>query len=328
MKYTKGIIMSINKCGSLTEQDLEIIYEITYKYGWLVSEERQEGWLGDRAVMEKFRIEEAVNEWMPYGLEGMLETYKGWLSGHTKEGWINQFTEQGYEISDIQSILEMWDITLDNDTIYEEVARSFGSDRDYLIEVEDADYLIELYAEDVVNYKIEQEEDEANAEKMQGEVDDIGHEEYFNKHINDIYTIIDWLIDEQGWTTKEHLQDVGYNVGDLLKQFGNNVDLHTLLEKAYQDYLDHFPGLDEEIEGIIVMKGKIENALNSDLQEQIITFQEGLTTAHHHGTMADHLLEVQAGSGVGILDKLSSGLNMDLWNRELEGVLGKQLFEE
>lgn len=72
----------------LTVQELERIYELTFKYGWLEAEERQEGWLQDTAYQEKARIEGELGPLINSALDKMVGIYEWWLENHQKDGWI------------------------------------------------------------------------------------------------------------------------------------------------------------------------------------------------------------------------------------------------
>jgi len=61
---------------------------------------------------------------------------------------------------------------------------------------------------------------------------------------------------------------------------------------------------------------------SNNISDKIITFQEGLTTAHHHGTMADHLLDVSPGNGARILTRMSNNPEAATWDKDLSRAMG------
>lgn len=65
--------------ATLTKQELEKIYELTYKYGWLTATERTEDQLSDRAYMEKARIEGELEPLIDYGLWELEEVFASYI---------------------------------------------------------------------------------------------------------------------------------------------------------------------------------------------------------------------------------------------------------
>jgi hypothetical protein len=324
--------------AALDEEILEQIYELTYKYGWITQEERYSGWLTDRAYMAKYKIEDQLSTVLDYALEEMIDTYENWLAQHTKEGWVQSLYELGKDlgIEYVLFTLDRWGLSY-KDKLYEAVEKGLGGSREMLNQ-EDETYLTEAYGTRFVPDYIAKLP-EAAAEKAQEEYENLQemHTEEeaageFIQRYDLVDELKDWLIEDIGWTGAEWLQDV-YPVQDLMDSFEDIVlsELETLLDEAYPMYLRHFehPGkvggksLEEEIADIQNMADKLKEGLNSTLSEKIILFQLGLTTGHHHGTMADHLLDVGAGSGKKFLDQLSAGPNVEEWDKDLEKVLGK-----
>lgn len=68
--------------AELDKSDLEEIYEYTYKLGWLTTEERKKGWLPDKAILEKMKLEGALNSALNHGLSEIEDTYEKWLHDH------------------------------------------------------------------------------------------------------------------------------------------------------------------------------------------------------------------------------------------------------
>jgi hypothetical protein len=141
----------------------------------------------------------------------------------------------------------------------------------------------------------------------------------------------DWMINDLHWTGADYLKDI-YTIDDLVAAFAPQImsRVDELLGYSYDLYLDHFEtpaiaggkSLRENIEDI-------ENALqvlltekDGDLDQRIKALQFGLTTAHHHGSMADHLLDMGPGRGEAFLDLLSEGPKVEEWDADLERLLG------
>ncbi len=126
----------MKRLAQLEVKDLEEIYELTYKYGWLSAIEREEGgWLPDRAYMEKAKIEGEMLPKIDYALGEMIDAYEEWLSEHTEEGWTNMQRNRidalGYPDFPIH-----WNIDV-IDKMYEAVVSGLGYDeREWLIENE------------------------------------------------------------------------------------------------------------------------------------------------------------------------------------------------
>lgn len=324
----------ISILAELYKEDLEDIYELTYKYGWLTAIEREEGgWLPDKAYMEKARIEQELKPLIDSTLETMVEKYDEWLIPHGREGWIEEQREIIGEGSPY--FPPNWNIDI-MDNLYGAVVSGLGySDRDWLIEVEDPGYLIETYGEQVLTEHAEtlpENEGEELLDKIEGasgsgpELEEIMREQDI-----DIYTIIDKML-EEGWTLEDHFREV-YTPENLILVFGKDkIDWDIILEDAYRQYLDNFPGLEDEIEEIEKTKSTMEDALkNGDLSEKILAFQVGLTTAHHHGEMVEHVLEdIPPGRGEGkqILDELSNMTRTETkeWDKYLERIIGRPLY--
>lgn len=326
--------IAIKRLAAMTEGELQEIYELTYKYGWLVSEERQEGWLPDRAYMEKAKIEDSLSSWVDYGLGELIDTYSDWLNFHLPDGWVDSLMDAFYG-SDLNSLYDNFKYWADNPTAalsQEEIKNKileaawkilgeegyFEQDRDYLYETFGPEF-IEMYINELTDVdteeKLRAKWDEATDAYSEYEIaqqfiyeNDL--EDKFEEYmVGTGYGGVDWFID---------LYDI-YNVS---AQFPQLMENKQFFQELYTVYLENFPGLEEEIEGIDQAHDELENAQGESLQDRIIAFQLGLTTAHHHGTMADHLLEVRMGEGKIILDRISSGPKVDLWNKELEQIIG------
>jgi hypothetical protein len=131
-----------------------------------------------------------------------------------------------------------------------------------------------------------------------------------------------WQMEETATTFDRFLAKYRQIVAD-------NMD--EILDKCYDLYLDVFteprPGgggksLREEIQDVEAAYSVILDSQNAPLDERAAAFQLGLTTAHHSGVMADHLLGSTMGYGRKVLDRLTKGPQVEEWDQELERILG------
>lgn len=311
--------------AEMDKQDLEKIYELTYKYGWLVAEERmQGGWLPDAAYLEKSKIEHVLEDAIDIGLEELLQTYSEWLEFHEEEGWIESLMSTAEEeLNYLLSAFDRWNLDYE-DELLNALADSFGGDKQFLMN-EDPDWIYDSFGGDYLESLLNSAEiSDEEREGINLALSEFEAEEYAKEHF-DIYTIIDWVIDEREWTVKDWLYDMG-DPAYLLESFGDNIDIKAFIRSMYPKYLDHFLGLEDEITEIRRVNDELEEVLeNGDSGEKIIAFQLGLNTVHHHGAMVEHFLGLAPGTGEELLDELSEGPQTDQWNRELEKVLGHPL---
>jgi hypothetical protein len=314
--------------AKLTKSELEEIYELTYKYGWLVAIEREKGgWLPDKAYMEKARIEHELGPIIDYALDEMIETYDHWLYDHVKETWLEADQEEAETRTEnplayIIDLFVHWQIDPENvvrDVILEYVSEGMN-DEQWLLQNEDSTMLAEQYGEDFLEYlaneSLTEEEGIRYLDVAESSTEEIVQ---FIKDNDLIEALVEYIVEEQGWTLKEYLDNHSFD--ELVHMYGPGVDVGVVLDEMYQLYLDKFPGLEKEIENIGNTKEDLEEAQDGSLSDRIIAFQIGLTTAHHHGIMADHLLETDQGEGEKILDEISSGPKVKTWDRELRRVL-------
>lgn len=358
--------IAMKRLAELEESDLEIIYELTYKYGWLTELERENaGWLPDKAYMMKAQIESDMREWIGVGLDGMLDTYNDWLSFHTREGWTDSMADANGNAYQIEDYFEGWTrqdtAAVTPEEVKEDLDKAiikvkFGDiDRehevhasfDYVAESYGKAFLEETKTENSISKKLKELEEEENRLYKRFENDEISDEEYYNSEFleqsdrikDDIqYNITEllvsnnleiqfaeWVVENTDFATPEYFAD-RYAGSDI--ELGEDQIRTVLHDYMYDVYLRNFPGLEEEIEGIQAMYNRLLQADSADdLQEKIITFQEGLTTAHHHGTMADHLLDVAPGEGQAILDRLSNQDTSE-WDKQVTTSMGYQPKEE
>lgn len=249
----------------LTIAELERIYELTYKYGWLTTEERQEGWLPDAAYMEKARISGDLGPLLNTALDKIAGIYGWWLDNHTKDAWVETMQTAFFQDpEDLQYLV----INFDNwgeftNAVYiitSEIGRSVPNT-----------------GEDLFTLAIETDDNDiANIFVML--------EEYYDVILEKSDKILGKL----------------YNL--WAKAFGV-AEAYPLVKRGYQD---------------------VTSAQGGSIDDRIVGFQIGLTTAHSTGTMADHLIEGAEipGAGKQVLDDLSSGPHLADWSKDLAGVLG------
>lgn len=106
---------------------LERIYELTYKYGWLAAMERDEGWLPDRAYVEKAKIEGELEHVMPIALNEIATVYQWWLEFHTLDGWKKEIlasTPDRLLLSLSEWNIPYWNAIV-SDAIYESTSPEF-----------------------------------------------------------------------------------------------------------------------------------------------------------------------------------------------------------
>jgi len=328
----------MKKLATMEEEELQRIYELTYKYGWIVSEEREKGWLPDRAYLEKSKIESALNHWINYGLDELTETYDKYIYDHTAEGWVERWMEmsEGADLPSLLEALKSWAKSGSSALGEREIEEQFLESIFEAAGGEDTfqQELYEYLGPQFIENHIEEMDDVEDQEKMEEEWEEVqsyygpeeGAEDFIYKHNLDKqfqehiaeadYGTVNWFVDT-------------YHISDALEHFGHLIDNEGFFRNLFfNSYVKNFPGLDETVEEVERVKGEIESAKASDISAKIITFQLGLTTAHQFGAMADHLLETGVGSGEKILDEMSSGPHVQEWDRELEQILGPKIQTE
>jgi hypothetical protein len=180
---------------------------------------------------------------------------------------------------------------------------------------------IEGYIEDMDDIDDQEKMEEAWDEQRSGYGPEEGAEDFIFTH--DLEKQFEEFVSESEYGTLNWFLDM-YHVSDAVELFSHLIDNEEFYRKLFfNSYVQNFPGLDETVEETQRVKAEVDAAAEStDISEKIITFQLGLNTAHQFGTMADHLLETGTGGGQSILDELSSGSKVDLWNKELEQIIG------
>lgn len=324
----------MNIIAELSKDTLGEIYELTYKYGWIKRDEDMAGWLPDSAYSTKYKIEGELASILDEGLEELVATYEEWLAWHSRSGWKDNLLE-AYD-GDLQGMLkglDRWAVAYE-DKLYDIVTESLGGSGSMLNE-EDPVYLAESYGPDFLQYYKTQLPENAQ-EAFDKEIEESSNADWeAATKIIDKYNLQEdlksWLLNVQGWGGKDWLKDI-YDVDNLVLAYESVIldNIDELLDFSYDQYIDYFK--DPAITGGKSLRENIEDIDNTleilraekdgTLDERIQVFQYGLTVAHHHGTMADHLLGEGPGSGKKFLDLLSSGPHVEKWDNELTKVLG------
>jgi hypothetical protein len=327
----------IKKLAYMEEHELATIYELTYKYGWIVSEEREEGWLPDKAYLEKAKIESELNPWIEHGLNELSETYTEYVYNHTADGWTERWMEmyEGAELPHILEGLKGWaksgvsalgEHEIEQQflqSIYETVGEDFFKQDIYYIL---GPQFIETYIEEMSDIEDQEKMEEAWEEQQSSYGPDVGAEDFI--YNNDLEKPFEEYVAEAEYGTLNWFLDM-YTVSDASEMFptlATNEDFYKNL--FFNSYIKNFPGLSETVGEVERVKDEVEAAKSAGIDEKIITFQLGLNTAHQFGTMADHLLGTSSGSGKAILDEISSGPKVNEWNRDLNRIFGSPVISK
>jgi hypothetical protein len=328
--------------ATMEVSELEKLYELTYIYTWLTSEMRYEGWLPDQANVVKHRIENELKSITNYGLDELKIAYDKWLEYHSKDGWIKQIrgfiTENGVRqfMSNLAlygvDIMElMLDILAKSMTV-EETLDSFDRDTIYQFAV--------YYVYTVLIHEQGRKDVEEAIHQMDLETDWVDYHELAKQYVlennmgQDFYAWLNTYASDYD-NRREMLRGGVPGKYELLHRFKDKITDLILNDDEvggtlYDAYFAQFPLLQQLVPKIQDTYQQILNAKASkDIQEKIITFQLGLTTAHNSGTMADYLLfeeeEIEPGKGKEILDQISAGPKVDQWNDYITALIGKPI---
>jgi len=296
-------------------QDLENIYEWTYKYQMLQQEERLGDYglpqvLSDKAYMEKFKLETLLEEKLDNVYEKMYNVYENWINAHepldsdfeqnAREYWNSRRHdfEKGYD-----SLADLADL-IGEDSVIETV-------RDFLSEIYKEEHPEEdpydawiRYLDSITAKKAQQEEfefmqlpefapgepvkpiEEMSLEELQ---ELPSFENYKEEILDEIekQSYFDTFIEEQAEAERENY-DQDTALGDVKEMFEGLKEWDTL-----------------------------------DIKGKIILFQEALTTMHNNGEMAQYLLDSR--DAVEILNGLSEGVDVPEWDYTLSKMLGYPL---
>jgi len=315
----------------MTEDELQDIYELTYKYGWLVTEERNENWLPDRAYLEKAKIESALAPMLDNGLDELSETYTDYVYNHTAEGWVERWMEttEGLKLDELleslkwwakggTSAVSEWDIEIQFlESIYETIGEDYFKEDTYQML---GPQFIENHIEEMNDVEDQEKMAEAWDEQQSGYGPEEGAEDFiytndlenkFQEYVSDTqYGTLDWFVDM-------------HTVSDANELFPSLIDNEDFYRNLFfNSYIKNFPGMENTVKEVERVQKDIETAKASNVSDKIITFQLGLNTAHQFGTMADHLLQTSMGGGQALLDAISSGPHVEEWDRDLEQIIG------
>jgi len=324
--------------AALSLDELENIYELTYKHQMLTQEEQLGDYgvpqtLPDSAYIEKARMEQELTFALDSAQPEMIETYQTWLDSHYE--WANQQALEGARESEYEHLSNLDE---------EELGNIFGEQRilDIIVE-ENTEYI-----RTQLRYVIEEEEEVSFSKSPVEEEEDEYAERikyldsFASKQAQEYQKQMpfvegpEWLeydektIDEE---ITDRMKDLDLDDDIIIDAFNENVDriVDELMEGVDDNYLQErademtdeylyesaYPGVED-------MKLKLEDDwLFADFSEKIILFQEALTTAHNNGDMAEYLLNDR--NAVAILKELSAGPNVPEWNQDLSSLLGYEL---
>jgi len=318
---------------------LEKIYELTYKYGWLKHDESILGWLPDNAYKAKYQIEGTLAKYLAEGYKELIAVYTTWLAEHSHEGWItDKLAKLSEGLFTVFDRLDSWAIPYER-KVYEIVERALGGSLE-MIQKEPDDKLAATYGSQFLEY-FKTTIPEASAQALDQHLEKLEYEHtdaqaaaaqvvLENDLVDDLRM---WVVNELGWEGRDQIEKAYQDdFPALLNTYGDAIAdyLPEILDYSYDSYLEYFTepqheggkSLVDEITDAEEMLSRLVAGQYSDMGDRIVLFQEGLTTAHHHGTMADHLLGVAFGGGKELLDLLSNSPEAEEWDKELTQVLG------
>lgn len=119
------------------------------------------------------------------------------------------------------------------------------------------------------------------------------------------------------------LEDKAYIELEKIKE-GLNNKLNEMYEPFINTYSHWLSVHDQDnvYDKIDVIYNKLHNEYQTvDLDTKIILFHEALTTVHHGGIMADHLLGFNSGQGTVYLNYLTSNSLVQEWNEDLVKII-------
>lgn len=342
--------MAMRLLAYLEIEAVEEIYELTYKYGWLTSIERQKGGsLPDKAYTEKARIESTLPGVLQPAIKDMIKMSRQWLK-HDPASHIVKIL-QNDKVDTVKKLLTKLSETADLEgEIYNSLIRYLEETGQqellreivYFVIVSDTDlveslilstlgyrdsyfmYLIDELGEEVVLQELDPYYNDLKYEEIDyGDIEERmaqdAEEEYILDHKHDF---VEWFSFIEDITIiLDHIDDhIDYGDSAFVWISGASKVL-TDVDSLKQWYWNTY---------VVPTTGSVERAVENmesslqgnDIGEQIISFQEGLTAAHHNGLMADYILDVGAGGGKQILDSLSQGRTVNKWNKDLQRVLG------
>jgi hypothetical protein len=317
-------------------EDLDRIYELTYKHQML-TQEQNIGYYGapqplsDKAYLELAKVNSSLHYLLDKVYDKLIDTYDQWIEDHTPDeryleemAW-DSFTNWAYSMN------------------YEEVINYFGEEavlkvmKEYITRhdlIEDPHYrnryesLREKIEESVYPEWEEIEVDEE--EKIEPDEDDVL--EWRRKYLESLemqsrveyqkqfpfgplYKTLDMLdIDAFEEVFEDHEADI---IEILLAEADQDALIEPLLEEEKERYYE-----DTAYGGVVEMRADLDKEIwdATSFRDKVRLFQIALTTLHNNDLMAQYVLADP--SAVNILDKLSEGEEVPEWNTEISSWLG------
>lgn len=306
----------------ISEQDLEDIYELTYKYQMLRQEESLGDYgiptqLPDRAYIAKEKIKDRLNYLLNENYEIVVDVYNNWIGAH--EPWNDD--------TFYQSVFEWWEQVKDYDKDIDLLKRIVRDEEDLKSD------LLEILEDHEVFYPGDEE---------QGSPEDL---DPYTEKIKYLDTIKSKRAQQDKFTFMEtlpftekpkeaDLADLSFDElinlpiidDDILVELFNKIEgtsswdawLEEMVEQEKQTYYE-----ETALAKVVEVKDEVENNWGEDIGENIRLFQVALTTAHNNGEMAEYLIDSKY--PVNFLHELSSGPHVEEWNRDLSKLLGYEL---
>jgi hypothetical protein len=286
-KENKEKKSSIYRNATLSFDVLKTIYEFTYKYGWILAEERNLGSLPDQAYLAKEQIKEILSRQLDIGIKELIVTYQKWIESHEMEENFLSFLQKLTSEKDLSSIIpKMMKIRvegLDKASVAMAIIDAIASD----LTVDD---VLSPFADISLSLLFPNR----------------GKDEIKNEYPNSA-SLLTYLYND--------------DISELTKIFPDTINDHTeeIVDKLKELYMTQ----NELYKTVVIPKRETLDRLVSanSLDEKIMIFQEALSEIHYSGIMADHLLGMP-GQGKEILDSLSEDEFTQPWNKELAQWLG------
>ena len=119
-----GVQGNFKLLAEMTEAEIQYIYELTYKYGYITSDVRQGIGLEDNVNVERMRLEEELKPALSDGLAELENTFTDWIGFHKRDGWIEAMTtSSGGDIYTVIQQLFSWRVPF-QPILYEFVAQN------------------------------------------------------------------------------------------------------------------------------------------------------------------------------------------------------------
>jgi hypothetical protein len=312
------------EASKLTAEDIELLYEMTYKLQMLESEEKfgDRGLptiLPDRANIMKLKIGPALEAALGEAHASMVDTYDEWINEHDPSDQALEENARESAESEMTDFMRGW-------PELEELAERFGETNilGTLLEFYDENVgePAEFHEENIRYLYPERFQDEKQAQVEQKQfpfMEDTTTEwvEAPDKGVvtdTDLLSSFETMYENHKKAIIEEIKDTSYYSDAIY----SNIDVDAEREN-YE--------LDTALGGVKEMRERLNDWKHADLSEKIIIFQEALTTAHNNGDMADYLIDMRKTYGkyesaVDLLNQMSGGRGLEAWNRDLSQWLG------